>query len=57
MLGLVKLQLLLSRSCFVSQHPHLCLQLNNPNYCLYVQLLLALLGAAEVVLLLVVGLQ
>ena len=57
MLGLVKLQLLLHDSCFVLQHSHLCLQLNNPNYRLCAQLLLASLGAADVVLQLVVGLQ
>ena len=57
MLSLIKLQLLLCGSCFVSQHPHLCLQLNNPNYRLCVQLLLASQGAAEVALQLVVDLQ
>ena len=57
MLGLVKLQLLLCDSCFMSQCPHLCLQLNNPNYRLCTQLILAALGAVEVVLQLLVGLE
>ena len=57
MLGLVKLQLLLCGSHFMSQHSHLCLQCNNSDYCLCAQFLLALLGIAEVVLQLMVGLQ
>ena len=57
MLGLVKLLLLLRGSCFMSQHLHLCLQLKNPDYRLCAQYLLAPLGAVEVVLQLVVGLQ
>ena len=57
MMGLVKLQLLLRGSRFMSQHSHLCLQCNNPDYRLCVQFLLVLLGAAEVVLQLMVGLQ
>ena len=41
----------------MSQHSHLCLQGNNPDNHLYAQFLLAPLGAAEVVLQLMVGLQ
>ena len=41
----------------MSQHSHLCLQCNNLDYRLCAQFLLALLGAAEVVLQLVEGLQ
>ena len=50
MLGLVELQLLLCGSCFMSQCPHLCLHLDDPDDCLCAQLLLASLGAVEVVL-------
>ena len=50
MLSLVELQFLLCGSFFMSQCPHLCLQLDDPDDRLCAQLLLASLGAAEVVL-------
>ena len=57
MLGLVKLQLLLWGSRFMLQHSHLCLLCNNPDYHLCAKFLLAPLGAAEVVVQLMVDLQ
>ena len=57
MLGAVKLQLLLRGSRFMSQPSHLYLQCDNPDCRLHEQFLLAPLGAAEVVLQLMVSLQ
>ena len=57
MLVAVELQLLLRGSHFKSQSSHLYLQCNNPDCRLHAQFLLAPLGAAEVILQLMVSQQ